>query len=307
VTANTHTVVGLGELLWDMFPEGEQLGGAPANFAYMTNLLGDRGVVASRIGDDDLGRAARQRLERLRLSTTDVQVDPAHPTGVVKVDVDPAGQPSFDIAPDVAWDFFEWTPAWNSLAQRADAVCFGSLAQRSPQSLKTIRSFLNALRPGTTRVFDVNLRQSFYSARVLEESSEVADIIKVNHDELPVVAKLLGLPFTYDEMRAAQWLRAKYDAKLVCITRGAKGSVVVSETETSEHPGYRVHVADTVGAGDAFTAALVYHYLRHASVSTLNEAANRMGAWVASQSGATPAPDEIRLEKVRSAVGVEEF
>jgi fructokinase len=307
VTANTHTVVGLGELLWDMFPEGEQLGGAPANFAYMTNLLGDRGVVASRIGDDDLGRAARQRLERLRLSTTDVQVDPAHPTGVVKVDVDPAGQPSFDIAPDVAWDFFEWTPAWNSLAERADAVCFGSLAQRSPQSLKTIRSFLNALRPGTTRVFDVNLRQSFYSARVLEESSEVADIIKVNHDELPVVAKLLGLPFTYDEMRAAQWLRAKYDAKLVCITRGAKGSVVVSETETSEHPGYRVHVADTVGAGDAFTAALVYHYLRHASVSTLNEAANRMGAWVASQSGATPAPDEIRLEKVRSAVGVEEF
>jgi fructokinase len=307
VSANTHTVVGLGELLWDMFPEGEQLGGAPANFAYMTNLLGDRGVVASRIGDDDLGRAARQRLERLRLSTTDVQLDPAHPTGVVKVDVDPAGQPTFDIARDVAWDFFEWTPAWNSLAERADAVCFGSLAQRSPQSLKTIRSFLNALRPGTTRVFDVNLRQSFYSARVLEESSEVADIIKVNHDELPVVAKLLGLPFTYDEMRAAQWLRAKYDAKLVCITRGAKGSVVVSETETSEHPGYRVHVADTVGAGDAFTAALVYHYLRHASVSTLNEAANRMGAWVASQSGATPAPDEFRLEKVRSAVGVEEF
>jgi fructokinase len=108
-------------------------------------------------------------------------------------------------------------------------------------------------------------------------------------------------------MRAAQWLRAKYNSKLVCITRGAKGSLVVSETETSEHPGYRVHVADTVGAGDAFTAALVYHFLRHASVSTLNEAANRMGAWVASQTGATPAPDEFRLEKVRSAVGAEEF
>jgi fructokinase len=278
VTAKTYAVVGLGELLWDVFPEGNQLGGAPANFAYMTNLLGDAGVVASRVGDDDLGRAATQRLERLRLRTSSVQLDPIHPTGVVKVDVDPSGQPTFHIAQDVAWDFFEWTPAWRSLAESADAV-----------------------------FFDVNLRQSFYSAPVLEESSQLADIIKVNHDELPVVAKLLGLPFIYDEMRAAQWLRAKYNSKLVCITRGAKGSLVVSETETSEHPGYRVHVADTVGAGDAFTAALVYHFLRHASVSTLNEAANRMGAWVASQTGATPAPDEFRLEKVRSAVGAEEF
>ena len=305
--AKPFTVVGLGELLWDMLPEGKQLGGAPANFAYMTNLLGDAGVVASRVGDDDLGRAATKRLEHLRLPTSAVQLDPVHPTGAVKVDVDPSGQPTFDIAQDVAWDFFEWTPAWRSLAESANAVCFGSLAQRSPQSHETIRAFLNTVRPGTTRVFDVNLRQSFYSAQVLEESSQLADIIKVNHDELPVVAKVLGLPFIYDEIRAAQWLRAKYNSKLVCITRGAKGSLVVSETESSEHPGYRVHVADTVGAGDAFTAALVYHFLRHASVSTLNEAANRMGAWVASQTGATPAADEFRLEKVRSAVGAEEF
>ncbi|HXN51400.1 MAG TPA: carbohydrate kinase [Candidatus Acidoferrum sp.] len=305
--SKTFTVVGLGELLWDMLPEGKQLGGAPANFAYMTNLLGDAGVVASRVGDDDLGRAATQRLERLRLPTSSVQLDAVHPTGVVQVDVDPVGQPTFQIAQNVAWDFFEWTPAWRSLAESADAVCFGSLAQRSPESRQTIRSFLNALRPGTTCVFDVNLRQSFYSAQVLEESSQLADIIKVNQDELPVVAKLLGLPFTFDEMRAAQWLRAKYRSKLVCITRGAKGSLVVSHDQTSEHPGRRVHVADTVGAGDAFTAALVYHYLRGASVSTLNAAANRMGAWVASQTGATPAPDEFHLEKVRSAVGVEEF
>jgi len=305
--SKTFTVVGLGELLWDMLPEGKQLGGAPANFAYMTNLLGDAGVVASRVGDDDLGRAATQRLERLRLPTSSVQLDAVHPTGVVQVDVDPVGQPTFQIAQNVAWDFFEWTPAWRSLAESADAVCFGSLAQRSLESRQTIRSFLNAVRPGTTCVFDVNLRQSFYSAQVLEESSQLADIIKVNQDELPVVAKLLGLPFTFDEMRAAQWLRAKYRSKLVCITRGAKGSLVVSHDQTSEHPGRRVHVADTVGAGDAFTAALVYHYLRGASVSTLNAAANRMGAWVASQTGATPAPDEFHLEKVRSAVGVEEF
>lgn len=301
------TIIGLGELLWDLFPEGKQLGGAPANFAYMTSLLGDIGIVASRVGSDDLGGTARQRLESLRLATSYVQSDSIHPTGTVKVEVDPSGQPTFQIAQSVAWDFFEWSPEWRSLAESADAVCFGSLAQRSLQSRQTIRTFLTAVRPGTTRVFDVNLRQSFYSAQVLEESAQLADIIKVNHDELPVVAKLLGLPFIYDEMRAAQWLRAQYRSKLVCITRGAKGSLVVGEEESSEHPGYRVHVADTVGAGDAFTAALVYHYLRHASVSTLNEAANRMGAWVASETGATPAPDEFHLEKVRSAIGVEEF
>jgi fructokinase len=307
IPAKSFTIVGLGELLWDMFPEGKQLGGAPANFAYMINLLGDTGVVASRVGKDDLGRAATQRLESLGLCTSSIQLDAAHPTGVVKVDVDPAGQPTFHIAENVAWDFFEWTPGWRTLAVSADAVCFGSLAQRSSESRKTICSFLKAIRPDATRVFDVNLRQAFYTARILEESAQLCDIIKVNHDELPLVAKLLALPFIYDETRAAQWLRNKYNAKLVCITRGARGSLVVSAEETSEHPGYRVHVADTVGAGDAFTAALVYHYLRNASIFTLNEAANRMGSWVASQTGATPAPDEFHLEKVRNAIGAEEY
>ncbi len=307
MAANTYTIVGLGELLWDLFPEGKQLGGAPANFAYMTNLLGDVGNVASRVGDDDLGREAKRCLEHLGVRTSFLQSDPAHPTGTVRVQVDPTGQPTFQIAESVAWDFFEWTAAWGSLAVSADAVCFGSLAQRSSASRDTIRAFLGAVRPETIRVFDVNLRQSFYSSHTLSESMQLADIVKLNHDELPVVAKLLGLPFIYDEMRAAQWLREKFGSKLVCMTRGAKGSLLVGQEETSEHSGYRVHVADTVGAGDAFTAALVYHYLRGASVSTLNEAANRMGAWVASQTGATPPRDEFHLEKVRSAVAVEEI
>lgn len=306
MSAETYTVVGLGELLWDIFPEGKQLGGAPANFAYMTNLLGDTGIVASRIGEDDLGREAKQRLQTLGLQTSFLQGDANHATGTVKVDVDPAGQPTFKIATPAAWDFFEWTPQWHTLAQQAHAVCFGSLAQRCSRSRETIRSFLKSVRAGTTRVFDVNLRQSFYSAETLSESAALAEIIKVNHEELPVVAKLLGLPSIYDEKRAAQWLRQTYGSKLVCITRGAKGSLVVSEDEVSEHSGYRVYVADTVGAGDAFTAALVYHYLRHASASTLNEAANRMGAWVASQTGATPAKDPIQLEKIRTAIGREE-
>jgi fructokinase len=302
-----YVTIGLGELLWDMFPEGKQLGGAPANFAYMTRLLGDEGIVASRVGSDALGRAAGRRLERLGVRASHLQLDPIYPTGTVNVRVDPAGQPTFEIAESVAWDFFEWTPEWRSLAERADAVCFGSLAQRCPRSRATIRAFLNALRPGATRVLDVNLRQSFYNPETLSESSKLAHIMKVNSEELPVVAKLLGVPFIYDETRAAHWLRDTFGLKLVCITRGAKGSLVVGENETSEHPGFRVHVADTVGAGDAFTAALVYHYLRHASASTLNEAANRMGAWVSTETGATPPRDEFYLKKIRTAVGTEEF
>ena len=302
-----YLTIGLGELLWDMFPEGKQLGGAPANFAYMTSLLGDEGIVASRVGSDALGRAAGRRLERLGVRARHLQLDPDHPTGTVQVSVDPAGQPTFDIAESVAWDFFAWTPEWRALAERADAVCFGSLAQRSPQSRATVRAFLRALRPGATRVFDVNLRQSFYDADTLSESAKLADIMKVNTDELAIVAKLLRIPFIYDELRAAHWLRDILGLKLVCITRGAKGSLIVSADETSEHPGYRIHVADTVGAGDAFTAALVYHYLRHASVPTLNEAANRMGAWVSSQVGATPPRDDFHLDKIRVAVAMEEI
>jgi fructokinase len=302
-----YLTIGLGELLWDMFPEGKQLGGAPANFAYMTSLLGDEGIVVSRVGSDALGRAAGRRLERLGVRASHLQLDPDHPTGTVKVSVDPAGQPTFEIAESVAWDFFAWTPEWRALAERADAVCFGTLAQRCPQSRATIRTFLKALRPGATRVFDVNLRQSFYDADTLSESAKLADIMKVNTDELAAVAKLLRIPFIYDELHAAHWLRDTLGLKLVCITRGAKGSLVVSADETSEHPGYRIHVADTVGAGDAFTAALVYHYSRHASVPTLNEAANRMGAWVSSQVGATPPRDDFHLEKIRSAVAMEEI
>ena len=231
------TTVGLGELLWDIFPEGRQLGGAPANFAYMTNLLGDDGIVASRVGNDDLGEEAKHRLEHLGLGTSCIQLDPTYRTGVVQVEVDAKGQPTFQIAEPVAWDAFEWTAAWQALAQKTDAVCFGSLAQRSPQSRQTIFSFLKTIRPETTRVFDVNLRQSFYSAQVLADSAKHADIIKLNHDELPTVVQLLGFPF-HDEESAAQWLRHTFHIKLVCITRGAAGSLLVSEYAKHEHPGH---------------------------------------------------------------------
>jgi len=169
------TTVGLGELLWDIFPDCRQLGGAPANFAYMTSLLGDEGIVASRVGNDELGQEAKHRLERIGLSTSYVQLDPTNRTGVGQVEVDAEGRPTFQIAEPAAWDSFEWTPQWQALAKKTDAVCFGSLAQRCPQSRQTIQSFLRAIRQETTRIFDVNLRQSYYSAQILADSAKQAE------------------------------------------------------------------------------------------------------------------------------------
>jgi len=290
-------VVGLGEVLWDLFPEGKQLGGAPANFAYITNLLGDRGIIASRVGDDALGDEIQQKLGTLGLESSYLQSDSARPTGTVRVRVDQDGQARFEITDMVAWDFLEWTPAWESLAQQADAICFGSLAQRSPASRETIHKFLGAARPGTARIFDVNLRQAFYSAKVLSESLKFADIAKLNAEELPRVVELLGIPH-HGEQPSAERLRFAYGLKLVCVTRGAQGSLLVSEWERHEHPGFRVQVADTVGAGDAFTAALVHHFLRGAGLAAMNEAANRIGAWVASCVGATPSSDDVQLRRI---------
>jgi fructokinase len=294
------TVVGVGELLWDLFPEGKQLGGAPANFAYMTSLLGDEGLVASRVGSDALGRSAARRLQRIGLKSTYLQMDPTHPTGTAKVEVDGAGQPTFEFGEAVAWDFFQWTTEWHELAEKADAVCFGSLAQRSPRSQATIRAFLQAVAPRTVRILDVNLRQPFYSKETLDESLRLTDIVKLNQDELAAIVKLLGHASETEE-RAARWLRDTYKLKLVCVTRGANGSLLVAEKEISDHRGCKVNVVDTVGSGDAFTAALVYHYLRHGSLATMNEAANQMGSWVAGQMGATPKRDNRQLERIRTS------
>jgi fructokinase len=288
-----NIIVGLGELLWDLLPAGAQLGGAPANFAYIASLLGNKGIPASRLGQDSLGADAIRRLAELGLSTEFIQKDADHPTGTVNVEVDRAGQPRFEVAESAAWDFLEWTPQWQNLAQQADAVCFGSLAQRSERSRATIHRFLLALRRSTVRVFDVNLRQKFYSKEVLAESVKLATIVKLNHEELPKVMSLLDLETRGEEASARQLL--SHEVKLVCVTRGSGGSLLVSADERSEHPGFKVKVADTVGAGDAFTAALVHGYLRGTSLAQINETANRVGAWVASQSGATPSlkPDGL--------------
>jgi fructokinase len=284
-----YKIVGLGEILWDMLPNGKQLGGAPANFAYISTLLGDEGIVASRVGSDSLGNDAVGRLAALGVTTEFVQHDSVHPTGTVQVEVDHAGQPKFEIAEGVAWDFLEWTSEWHTLAAQADAICFGSLAQRGAASRTTIRQFLGATRKEAPRVFDVNLRQTFFSKEVLTESMKAADIVKLNHEELPRIIKLFGLEHR-DEIASADLLVELHRLKLICVTRGCRGSLLVSERGLSEHPGYRIQVADAIGAGDAFTAGLVHEYLRGSSLPEMNATANRVGAWVASQVGGMPSP-----------------
>ncbi len=300
MASQRYKVVGLGEILWDMLPNGKQLGGAPANFAYISSLLGSDGIVASRIGNDSLGNEAVQRLAALGVTTEFVQCDTAHPTGVVQVQVDHAGQPTFVIAENSAWDFLEWTSSWQTLVQRADAICFGSLAQRGPVTRTTIRRLLGSAQAKTVRVFDVNLRQAFFSSEVLTESMKVADIVKLNHEELPRIIQLFGIEHR-DEITSADTLMELHHLKLVCVTRGCRGSLLISQQGLNEHPGYRIQVADAIGAGDAFTAALVNEYMRGVSLPEMNETANRAGAWVASQVGAMPSPGDggIRGEMAR--------
>lgn len=288
-------VVGLGEVLWDLLPGRACLGGAPANFAYITTLMGDQGIVASRVGEDSLGLDALRRMEELGLDIEQVQTDRDHPTGTVNVEIDGNGQAKFEIAQPVAWDFLQLTSDWKQLAATVDAVCFGSLAQRSETSRTAIRSFLASTSASTLKVFDVNLRQTYYSAEVLSESMRLADIVKLNDDELPRIMSLLRISHK-DEISSGKKLMKEYDLQIVCVTRGGRGSLLVSEKGISEHPGFRVRVADTVGSGDAFTAGLVHEYLHGASLDLMNEVANLVGAWVASEVGAMPAPKRGALE-----------
>jgi fructokinase len=308
---SARLVVGLGELLWDLLPEGRQLGGAPANIAVMSARLGSHAIVLSRVGQDQLGRDAVDTLETFPIDLGHLQVDEVHSTGSVSVTfVD--GQPGYTIAEPVAWDFLEFTPDWQQLAAQADAVCFGTLAQRGPCSMRTVQSFLDGTKPYCVRVFDVNLRPPFYSRAVVEGSIGCATILKMNDVEVPLVLRLLDLrqdetpaaPTSEYLVAAAKLLLSQFPLKLICITRGGHGSVLVTPEATHIHPGVPANVADTIGAGDAFTAALTHYYLQGAPLDALNEAGNRWGAWVASQSGAMPPLSEEVVALLRAQISL---
>jgi fructokinase len=304
-------ILGIGELLWDMVPDASRandesatialLGGAPANFAVMAGRLGDHAALLSRIGRDDLGRKAMEELNPMPVDTGVMEIDPAHETGRVTVEF-VKGQPRYTIHEPAAWDFMELTEEWVHLVERADAICFGSLAQRNSISRRTIQSLVAQTSSACIRVFDVNLRPPFVSDEIIEESLELATVVKMNDEEMPRVLRMLGLPV--EEVAGIPSLRPGAERllsefpmlKMVAVTRGSRGSLLVGRGEWDDHPGVPVKVvADCIGAGDAFTAALTHYLLRGAPLARLNEAGNRWGGWVASQSGAMPIlPDEVR-------------
>lgn len=283
---NRFSAVGLGEVLWDLLPDGKLLGGAPANFAYHAKGLGAEAFVVSAVGTDDLGQEILAQLTHNGLDTRYIHQDPEHPTGRVTVTLNAAGTPSYVIHTEVAWDFTPWNPALEDLAERTDATCFGTLGQRCPVSRNTVRRFLEVTPEHSLRVFDINLRQQFYSASIIHEMLTLSNVLKLNDEELPMVAQLLAMEGA--ETALLEELLQRYDLKLVALTRAAKGSLLCTRQGWSDHPGSAVTVADTVGAGDAFTAALVMGLLENRPLDMINARANRLAAYVCTQKGAMP-------------------
>jgi fructokinase len=273
----------------------------------MAGRLGNHAALLSRIGRDDLGRNAVKLLDPLPVDTSHLQIDPAHETGRGTITLKD-GQPTYVFHEPVAWDSLELSDDWVQMAERADAICFGSLAQRSLESRQTIQTLASQTSSGCVRVCDVNLRAPFYSGETVQESLELATVVKMNDAEVPIVMALLGLesngePGTIRLRMGAERLLAEFPTlQMVAVTRGGNGSLLVTRDEWHEHPGIRVEVADTIGSGDAFTAALAHYLLRGATLSTLNEAGNRWGAWVASASGAMPALPETVRSRISAAI-----
>ena len=301
----------------------------------MAGRLGNHAVLLSRIGRDDLGARALDRLEPLPVDTSFVETDKSHETGRVTVHFED-GQPHYNIHQPAAWDFLELSDEWLRLAERADAICFGSLAQRSLVSRQTIQTLAAQTPSRCVRVFDCNLRSPFFSSEIIQESLELATVMKMNDAEVPQVLAMLGLPegesprpggdgvepvekdsnlatltaksagpnspiHDRELLAAARFLEEFPSLQIVAVTRGGSGSLLVTRDEWHAHPGLPIQVADTIGAGDAFTAALTHYLLRGAGLATLNEAGNRWGGWVASQSGAMPP----LTEQVRAAMAAQ--
>ncbi|MBS7395976.1 MAG: carbohydrate kinase [Prevotellamassilia sp.] len=293
---NKPIVVGMGEALWDVLPDGKKIGGAPANFAFHAGQAGMDSRVVSAVGKDALGEEALATLEGKGLNIEAVaRVD--FPTGVVNVSLGEQGIPQYDICEGVAWDNIPFTPALANLASQAQAVCWGSLAQRNEVSRKTIFSFLDAMPSDEERlkVFDINLRQQFYTLEIIEASCRRANVLKINDEELVLVSEMLRLGAGSPEVLCRS-LMERYGLRILVLTCGANGSYVFTPVETSYRVTPKVQVADTVGAGDSFTATLVGELLRNTPVGVAHEHAVEVAAYVCTQQGAMAEwPDSLRM------------
>lgn len=282
-----HSIIGIGEILWDVFPDGPRFGGAPANFASSAAELAQDSahvVMVSAVGDDKLGRAALGSLNERGVDTFGVQLD-ERDTGRVLVALDDAGVASYRFDDDSAWDHLTWTDTLSSIAMSCDAVCFGTLGQRGQRSKDTIQEFVKTTRDSCLRILDVNLRKPFFSDELIRESLSFVDVLKLNDEELSLLARLSGL--AGNDIELMRQLAGRYQLRYVALTRGADGAVIVSEDEISDLPGIPVDVVDTVGAGDAFTAAMTLGLLAEESIHTINRKAIAAASYVCSKPGAT--------------------
>lgn len=279
-------IAGIGELLWDVLPTEENLGGAPVNFCYHAAALGADARPISTIGDDLRGSAALAVLRTKRLETGSISIVDGYPTGYVTACLDSHGVATYQFPPDVAWDHLNINDDAHAIAPRLQAVCFGTLAQRSPASRRVIRDYLRLLPSGTLRVFDINLRQHFFDREIIETSLQLCSILKLNEDELDILSSLLGLGGTVIERLQA--LQRVGELELVLLTKGPGGSVLLSPREQIEHPGENSRVVDTIGAGDAFTAAVTVGLLHNRPLAEISTTANRIAAYVCGQAGAMP-------------------
>lgn len=277
-------IIGLGEILWDMLPTGKQLGGAPANFAYHVCRLGGNGWAVSAISDDELGREIKNTLSTKKLNTILEEVN--EPTGNVQVTLDAAGVPTYDITEGVAWDHIPFTERIGNLAKETSAVCFGTLAQRSPESRATIHKFIESMPAGSLKVFDINLRQKYYDENIISDSLRLADILKINDEELEIVSRMLCLSGTSEERCRA--ISREFNLKFVILTMGGDGSKVILEDSVHLSTPGKINIVDTVGAGDSFTAAFMLAYLRGESIEKAHTLATEVSSYVCTKAGAMP-------------------
>lgn len=291
--AQGFQVVGIGEVLWDLLPAGPELGGAPANFAFHAQSLGARARVISRVGPDANGRGILSRFQEMGLGIEHLQVDAGAPTGTVTVQLSGEGIPEFTIHENVAWDGIEATSSARAAVGACHAVCFGSLAQREPVSRQSIQQLVAAAPPGAWRIFDINLRQHFFSRDVIEKSLRLSNVLKLNDAELPVVAEMFGLEGSAGQQIAC--MADRFGLEMVALTRGAQGSWLYRAGRWSTREARPVEVADTVGAGDAFTAGLALGLLLGMDLDEMHQAAGEVARYVCSRPGGTPAlPRELR-------------
>jgi fructokinase len=285
-------VAGIGEILWDLLPEGKKLGGAPANFAYHAKVLGAESFAISSVGDDPLGKEIVDQLELNQLSTGYIEVSHLHPTGTVEVKLDDKGKPDFIIHKDVAWDYIFYSNNVAELAGSLDAICFGSLAQRSEGSRNSIRQMIDSTSKECLRIFDINMRQDYYNYDIVNESLKVANCFKLNEDEFPIVADMFSI--VGNEEVILNEILSKFDLQIIALTKGGEGSILHTNSESSFLSSVEVEAIDTVGAGDAFTAAMGVGLLKNLPLKTIHEQATQLSAYVCTQNGAMPGlPEEL--------------